>query len=89
MIVICVLTEKEVKSGDVIKVTNEFKKGIDITTCRWDNKVFMLRNLSNWNRIVKCTIKRHVHSIWHKVYDDSALLIKLQDTFCVFINSYS
>jgi hypothetical protein len=25
LIVICVLIEKEVKSGDVIKVTNEFK----------------------------------------------------------------
>ena len=34
MIVTCVLTEKEAKSGDVIKVTNEFKKGIDSTICR-------------------------------------------------------
>ena len=34
MIVICVLTEKEVKSGDVTNVTNEFKKGIDSTICR-------------------------------------------------------
>jgi hypothetical protein len=30
----CVLTEKEVKSGEVIKVTNEFKKGTDSTICR-------------------------------------------------------
>jgi hypothetical protein len=34
MIVIRVLTEKEVKSGDVIKVTDEFKKGIDSTICK-------------------------------------------------------
>jgi len=85
----CVLIEKEVKFGDVIKVTNEFKKGIDSTICRWDNRVFRLPNLRNWNRIVKYTIKLHVHSIWHNVYDNCALLIKLKDTFCVFINSYS
>lgn len=34
IIVICVLLEKEVKSGDVIKVTNEFKKGTDSKNCR-------------------------------------------------------
>ena len=89
MIVICVLTEKEVKSGDVTNVTNEFKKGIDSTICRWDDKVFRLHNLSNWNRIMKYTIKRHVHCMWHIVYENRVPLIKLQDTFYVFINSCS
>jgi hypothetical protein len=85
----CVLTEKKVKSGDVFRVTKEFKKGIDSTICRWDDNVFRLHNLSDWNRIMKYTIKWHVHSIWHNVYDNRAPLIKLQDTFYVFINSCS